>query len=234
MMKNQEILEILKTDGYCKIPAFFSKDEICSIKKSLKSIYDQINTGDQIDIPGNITPNSYSTGKSIRIYPPISYQFFPEIRRFHEKWLTDLTDDFFDGCNQKGLQVFSSYEYIQASNVSELPRNSYMHVDPYHALKFISHMEDANEINGALQVIPGTCWIGEKIRQENDINTLLNSDAYTFLKSKYYDKSLEEKITYIDSTMGELIILNTDVVHCGGVLKESGAERTSINYHNRK
>lgn len=233
-MKNQEILELLKTDGYCKIPAFFTINEIDSIKKKLKMVYDQMSTGDQLDIPGSVTPNSYSTGKSIRIYPPISYNLFPEIRRFHESWLTDLADDFFNGCSQKGLQVFSSYEYIQASEVPELPRNSYMHVDPYHALKFISHMEDVNEINGALQVIPGTCWIGEKIRQENDIKNLLNSDAYTFVKSKYYDKSLEEKIIYVESTMGDLIILNTDVMHCGGVLKESGVERTSINYHNRK
>jgi ectoine hydroxylase-related dioxygenase (phytanoyl-CoA dioxygenase family) len=109
-----------------------------------------------------------------------------------------------------------------------------MHVDPYHALKFSTYLCDTSAENGALQVIPGSAWIGKRIRNENSIEALLNSDLYTFEKSKYYSKDLEEKRIFVEANAGDLLILDTDVIHCGGIIQKSGLERMTLIYHNRK
>lgn len=227
------ILRDINTQGYHKIPDFFSQDEIKVFKMSLDKVYSKISIGDQVDIPGNVTPNSYSTGKSMRVYPS-AYGYFPILSKLCEPWMFELADKFFGGCSQKCMQSFSTYETISSNEVSILPRNSYMHVDPYHALKFSTHLTDVDEKNGALQVIPETCWIGQKIRHENSIDSLLSSDVYTFSKSSYFDQELEKKTVYVNARAGDLIILNTDVMHCGGVLKASGLERMTVNMHYRK
>jgi len=63
---------------------------------------------------------------------------------------------------------------------------------------------------------------------------MLKSDLYTFKKSKYYDKTLEDKIVYIEGKAGDCIILDTDLIHCGGIIRDPGRERMTIIYHNRK
>jgi hypothetical protein len=226
-------LNSINEKGYALIPNFLGSNEVKNLKNSLFKIYSNYRLGDQIEIPGMSTPKQYSTGKSMRIYPP-AYCNFSEIENFKKDWLTQLTDAFFEGANNKGLQVFSSYETLSYREVNELPRNSHMHVDPYHSLKFFSYLTDTTKENGALQLIPGTSWIGKKIRKENSINELLTSDLYTFKKSNYYNSDLEKETTFIEGKAGDLIILDTDTVHCGGILVKPGLERLTIIYHNRK
>lgn len=229
----KDILDAVNTSGYYKISNFFNQVEISRLRKSLDEVYSKISIGDQIDLPGIITPNSYSTGKSMRIYPS-AYGIFPDLKRLCETWIFELSDKFFDGCSQKCMQSFSTYETLSIEEVSSLPRNSYMHVDPYHALKFSTHLTDTDEQSGALQVIPGTCWIGKKIRQENSLDSLLSSDMYTFSKSVYFDNDLEKRAVYVNAKAGDLVILNTDVMHCGGILKTPSLERMTVNMHYRK
>jgi ectoine hydroxylase-related dioxygenase (phytanoyl-CoA dioxygenase family) len=227
------LLKSINENGYALVPNFFNVNEVKNIRNKLLSIYAQYELGDQIELPGKSTHHQYSTGKSMRIYPS-AYDNFAEFVRFKESWLTQLTNTFFEGANNKGLQVFSSYETLSYNEVNELPRNSYMHVDPYHSLKFFSYLTNTTKENGALQVIPGTSWIGRRIREENNIEDLLNSDLYTFKKSKYYDSNLENKIEYVEGNAGDLVILDTDVIHCGGILLKPELERLTIIYHNRK
>ena len=109
-----------------------------------------------------------------------------------------------------------------------------MHIDPYHSLKFFCYLTDTTKENGALQVIPDTAWVGRAIRSENSLESLLSGDSYTFEKSRHYDSNLMEKKIYLEGKAGDLIILNTDIVHCGGQILENGLERMAIIYHNRK
>jgi hypothetical protein len=232
-MNKEEILKKVKKFGYAKIECFFNQLEVDSLKNKLTSIYEKIEHECQIDIPGGLTPKSYSTGKSIRIYPS-AYNNFSELSKFKNPFFSELSDDFFEGCFNKGLQTFSSYEYLCESEVKSLPRNSHMHIDPYHSLKFFSYLTDTNEDNGSLKIIPETSWIGKKIRKENNVDNLLTTDSYTFSKSKYYNEEIENSAIFIEGKAGDLIVLDTDVVHCGGIIKMNGLERMSIIYHNRK
>ena len=228
-----DVVEQVKKNGFFVIRNFFSDEEANSLKLKFKKVYSLCKTGDQIDIPGKISPNAYSTGKSARIYPEF-YNEFIELTKFKNPLLSEMSDLFFNGCSNKGLQTFSSYEYLCKDQVDSLPRNSYMHVDPYHSFKFFSYLMDTDKYNGALQVIPGTSWIGKSIREENTLESMLNSDSYTFAQSKHYTKNLEDQTIYISGKAGDLIILDTDVMHCGGIILSQGLERLSIVYHNRK
>lgn len=232
-MKEEEIVDHVKRNGFYVVKNFFQQEEVVSIKKKLKFFYEKCNLGDQLDLPNSITSNSYSTGKSMRIYPAW-YSYFPEFNKFNNESFSKMSDIFFAGCSNKNMQIFSSYETLSADNVETLPRNSYMHVDPYHSFKYFVYLMDTNKENGALQVIPGTSWIGKNIRSENSMDSLLNSDSYTFKTSKYYDKSLEDNILYIEGNAGDCIILDTDTMHCGGVILKEGLERLSIVSHSRK
>jgi len=229
----EKILEDVQKNGYSLIPGFFSQVEVNSLKEKLLHLYSQCKTGDQIDLPGLITPDSYSIGKSMRVYPSL-YPCFSEFQRFRDPELVELSEEFFGGCSQKGLQVFSSYEYLTEQEAKHLPRNSYMHIDPYHALKFSTYLCDVTAENGALQVIPGTVCIGKRIRDENTVESLLTSDMYTFEKSKYYSSELESKRMFIEAKAGDLLVLDTDIIHCGGLLQKPGLERMTVIYHNRK
>ena len=231
--KINQILDKIKKDGYVVIDNLFNPFEIESLKNKLLLIYNKCDIGDQIDISGSIEKNQYSIGKSMRIYPQF-YHYFSEFSKFKQPWIENLVDDFFVGSSNKGLQIFSSHDTLSYQQVDSLPRNSHMHVDPYHALKFLVYLTDTNKENGALQIIPKTSWIGNKIRNENSLEDMLKSDLYTFKKSKYYDKALEEKIVYVEGKAGDCIILDTDVMHCGGVIRASGLERMTLIYHNRK
>lgn len=227
------LFDVVKKNGYAFISNFFSPSEVSTLKNRLLKIYLQCSIGDQIDIPGKVIKNQYSIGKSMRIYPE-AYGEFPEFTRFQDNNLSNLVDDFFDKSFNKRLQVFSSYETLTYNDVSSLPRNAYMHIDPYHSLKFLCYLTDTNKSNGALQIIPETAWIGKNIRNENSIESLLSSDLYTFTKSNYYDKSYEDKIVYVEGKAGDLIILDTDTLHCGGIILDKGLERMTIICHNRK
>lgn len=228
-----DIVNLVRSRGFCKVPSFFSSSEVFDLKKRLQAVYNSCETGDQIDIPGIITKNQYSIGKAARIYPS-QYAGFPALQKFASQDLSVMSDLFFEGCNNKGLQVFSSYEYKSIFEVHDLPRNAFMHVDPYHSFKFFCYLTDTTKDNGALQVIPDTTWIGSAIRSENSLESLLGGDAYTLEKSRYRSNDLMEKRIYVEGSAGDLIILNTDVMHCGGQILSSGLERMTVIYHNRK
>lgn len=228
-----DIVDLVRSRGFYKVPSFFSNSEVFDLKKRLQAVYSLCEIGDQIDIPGTITRNQYSIGKAARIYPA-QYADFPALRKFASHDLSEMSDIFFEGCNNKGLQVFSSYEYRSIFEVDNLPRNAFMHVDPYHSFKFFCYLTDTTKDNGALQVIPDTTWIGRAIRSENSIDSLLSGDAYTLEKSRYHSNDLMEKRIYVEGNAGDLVILNTDVMHCGGQILVRGLERMTVIYHNRK
>jgi ectoine hydroxylase-related dioxygenase (phytanoyl-CoA dioxygenase family) len=50
----------------------------------------------------------------------------------------------------------------------------------------------------------------------------------------YESAYTEEQAIHIDVKAGDLLVLNTDNWHAGGIIQEDGEERMAIYYHNRQ
>jgi ectoine hydroxylase-related dioxygenase (phytanoyl-CoA dioxygenase family) len=99
-------------------------------------------------------------------------------------------------------------------------------------------LQETDEENGALFVIPESHDEGKHIR-ENMLEhkaTFNKGFSHRFVD---YDESFQSRYTeedkvFINATPGDLLVLNTDAWHGGGVLKSEERDRMAIYYHNRQ
>lgn len=233
----ETVTKEIKKNGFYKVKNVLDIESVNKLNSELKNFFDLLETGDECNLSSRsvVEKNAYGYGKILRISKD-SYNRFYELNKFvNIDWFDKLVDEYYGFCYNKKLQTFCTHDYISHEESSNPPRNSFLHVDPYQAIKFICYLSDTDENNGAFRCIPGTSNIGEKIRSEYSLQDLLNTTKYCFDESnKFFDSSMLKDLIYLDGKAGDVIIVNTDIIHGGGIIKNKNKFRKTVNLHNRK
>lgn len=151
------------------------------------------------------------------------------------KWLSELYDDelkavadlYYNGKKYSlHNEVFLAHEYKSDGYA----RNSDLHFDRRHALKFFYYLIDVDERCGPFSIAPGSHQACKKFRIKES--------------GKPYDKQLnrtkeipelqkyEKEVMPVVGQIGTLIVFDTDVLHKGGHVDE-GHERMIVRSHCR-
>lgn len=234
-MDLQSMVKEVKKYGFYKIPSFLSKEQVANLNTEFDSVFDKLSDGDQLEYPNNIEKDGYGFGKILRI-PRSHHSNLQNLSKYVDTdWFGPFTDKYYGKCNNKKLQTFCTHDYIPQNKCKNSPRNSFLHIDPYQAIKFLSFLTDTKKENGAFRCIPETAYIGEKIRSSYNLKELLNSDKYCFNEAnKFYDSKIVEQAIYLEAQAGDLFIINTDIIHGGGIIEKEGLSRRTLNLHNRE
>ena len=228
----EEVFDSIQKDGLCTIENFLDTDEVSSLKDELLNTFDQMQTGEEFTFP-NEKELSYPFGKICRVSGGYLGHFPNIVSSFNHSELHELTDRYFNKPHNKLFQVFFSHEYLTPDQTDGVTRNSVLHVDPYHAFKFMIYLTDCDEENGAFRYIKGSHIDGRLARESHEIGGLMG-DKYRFDKNpNLYEKYSEDDVVYASAKAGSLLIFTTDIIHGGGIIKREGLERIGIICHNR-
>ena len=141
-MDISEIVNTLKTDGVYLVENYLT--DYLPLRNELKSWYDKIPDGREAGINNGILElqGQYNSGKNLKISRN-SYGLFPNLSKVfvHDESISKIVDEFFGVPNNKGLQTFSTWEYIPIKDEKEYGRAQFLHFDPYHALKFFVYLK---------------------------------------------------------------------------------------------
>ena len=227
-----EVLSEINTHGLCKIDNFLNEEEINSLKIELSSTFSKMQTGEEFNFPDQ-SSLCYPYGKLARI-PGTRLSNFPHIvSSFNHPELHELSEGYFNKPYGRLFQVFFSHEYLVANQTDGSTRNSVLHVDPYHAFKFMVYLTDCDEDSGAFRYIKGSHIDGRKTREQHDIGDLMG-DKYRLDENPYLsEKYSEDQVVYASAKAGSLLVFTTDIIHGGGIIKKEGLERIAIICHNR-
>tara|TARA_Y100000361_G_scaffold142232_1_gene148073 strand:- start:836 stop:1546 length:711 start_codon:yes stop_codon:yes gene_type:complete len=228
----EDVLATIQQDGLCKIDNFLNEQEIQLLKDELLLSFNSMETGEELNFPEQ-KELSYPFGKICRV-PGVYLNNFPNIvASFNHPELHELTDRYFNRPHQKLFQVFFSHEYLTPDQTNGATRNSVLHVDPYHAFKFMIYLTDCDEESGAFRYIKGSHIDGQKTREGHSIEGLLG-DKYRLDENPYLsEKYSEDQVVYASAKAGSLLVFTTDIIHGGGIIQKEGLERIGIICHNR-
>jgi hypothetical protein len=234
------VCEIFSTYGVLRVKSFFSIDDILSVRKELLKYYDKTppNTNVAFGLLGIGKHGDYECGQALRIANNY-FKRFPNTTALvsKEDSLNHFLNHFFPPPNKKLLQIFSTYDYIKIKE-TEMPRNAWLHFDPYEAIKYAVMLQDTDQSNGCLFVIPKSQSEGKYIRESLMEHKVTYKGGLSHRFVDYRDKIKsnysEQDIVFVDTKIGDLLILNTDCWHGGGIIQEEGKERIAIYYHNRR
>ena len=183
---------------------------------------------------------TYSSGKHLRVTPN-QYLHFPELLEvIKSPYLMSLAANYLGDLMNYTMQVFMSHEYnvILKEDLVNVRSNSHLHWDPYHSLKFMLYLTDVDERNGATCYVPGTRSLGQEYRESRmDITSTLGLEGGVPNRLKDYEKYpkySEEDAIPVVAKAGDLLVFDTDALHCGGNIQEAGLERKIILLHNRR
>ena len=172
----EKVFNTIQEEGLCKIDNFLSEKETLLLKNELLSTFNTMETGEELNFPAQ-KELSYPFGKICRV-PGSHLKNFPNIlTSFNHTELHELTDKYFNKPHHKLFQVFFSHEYLTPNQTDGTTRNSVLHVDPYHAFKFMIDLTDCDENNGAFRYIKGSHIDGQKAREGQSVEGLLG-DKY--------------------------------------------------------
>ena len=234
-MDISEIVHKLKSDGLYLIENYLT--DHLPLRNELKSWYDKIPDGREAGINNQVLEiqGEYTFGKNLKVSRN-SYGLFPELSKVfvHNEFVSQIVDDYFGIPNNKGLQTFSTWEYIPIKDEKDYGRAQFLHFDPYHTLKFFVYLDDVDKDNATTFYIPKTRKIGEYLRKNRMMDA---GDGYQGgLPHRIIDypdiKVIEDDIVHVKAKAGSMLIFDTDVIHGGGILKSG--ERMVVLYHNRK
>ncbi len=130
------------------------------------------------------------------------------------------------------LQIFLTYEN-KVLPKEQWARNQHPHFDPYHALKFLLFLTDVSKETGAFACVPGSVETGKMLRGRNPLQKNLQTHAYTLEHHPDF-AHLADDLVYMEGEAGMLLVIDTDMIHGGGILLREGSERKVINVHNRR
>lgn len=237
----EDACELYEQYGVLKVLGYFDSESVNNVRVELSAVYDKIPdfTNVEFGYAGIQKHNIHESGKSMRIINPKYYKTFPQMVSLiaADQHLDRFLNHFYPPPNRKLMQIFTTHE-SHAIAGAEVPRNSWLHFDPYPALKYAVMLQETNEDNGALFVIPGSHPEGKEIRE-----TLLGhkgsfkkgfSHRFVDYEDIYESQYSEDDKIYIDASVGDLLVLNTDTWHGGGVLRSEDRDRMAIYYHNRQ
>jgi|TARA_R110002096_G_scaffold20180_2_gene67154 hypothetical protein len=237
----EDACKVYEQYGVLKVLGYFNLEQINNVRNELSAIFEKIPdfTNVEFGYAGIRKHNTHESGKSIRIINPKYYKTFSQMTSLvaDDGHLDRFLNYFYSPPNRKLMQVFTTHEYKIVED-ADIPRNSWLHFDPYPALKYAVMLQETDEENGALFVIPESHDEGKHIR-ENMLEhkaTFNKGFSHRFVD---YDESFQSRYTeedkvFINATPGDLLVLNTDAWHGGGVLKSEERDRMAIYYHNRQ
>ena len=116
------------------------------------------------------------------------------------------------------------------------PRNSYLHFDPYASLKFFLFLSDTDADGGATHYVPQSHKVGRSYR-EKKLNLGDTTGMHGGCKHRLEDYTDTPEYTQKDAVpviakRGDLLVIDTDTLHYGGVLRKE-TSRKVILLHNR-
>ena len=240
--RKTKIEEDLKKQGYSLVKDWFSPQQAEEIKLELLHIYDQIPEQKILDIshPQQATVDKeYKAGKAITL-KPVGYTIIPKlVELFAEnEELNTVVESYLGKTYQKLMQIYSTYETCVVSD-EEKGRQADLHIDPHASLKFAVFPIGSTKESGALRIIPGSREEGKKIRE----SFILPAGPHAGYLGGYPHRMMdfpadmvtfqEEDAQYLECSPTDLVILDTDIYHGGGVLLEDGKERLAVYLHNR-
>ena len=233
--------KLYEQHGVLKVQKYFTVEQIESVRNELSAVFNKVPdfTNVEFGYAGIRRHNVHESGKSLRIINPKYYKTFSQMISLiaDDSHLDMFLNNFYKPPNRKLMQVFTTHEYKVVTG-EEVPRNSWLHFDPYPALKYAVMLQETNEENGALFVIPGSHDEGRHIR-ENMLEHKASfkkgfSHRFIDYQDTFKSRFTEDDKVFIDASPGDLLVLNTDAWHGGGVLKSEQNDRMAIYYHNRQ
>lgn len=227
--------------GVLKVEKYFTTEQIDNVRTELTAVFDKVPdfTNVEFGYTGIRKHNVHESGKSLRIINPKYYKTFYYMISLiaDDSHLDKFLNYFYPPPNRKLMQVFTTHEYKVVEG-EEIPRNSWLHFDPYPALKYAVMLQETNEENGALFVIPESHDEGKYIRQNmlEHKASFKKGFSHRFIDYKeiFESRYSDNDRTYINASPRDLLVLNTDAWHGGGVLKTEKNDRMAIYYHNRQ
>lgn len=227
--QEKEIVEeVTDGSGVYVIPNFLDQHLIEEFIEETERTFSTMEDGDVLNPPHPIEQNGYWTGKSLRVHPNEYMQYIPKIVTYfrNNEFFSNVLEQYYGGPCDKFQQFVFSREYKLASDFPQYVRSGNMHVDMYQALKFNFYLTDCTKGSGAFRYHPGTHKLGEEYRRKGGIFIHDNKELW--------DKYNDENCTYAEGPAGSLLILDTSVLHAGGLILEEGLERRTIMIHNRR
>ena len=169
-----KIIKIFLITIFLSSGAFAGSDgEIKLSKKAkpAKDCFEKVNENCNAITENNTMANEpeggFPQGKNLRVMPS-SYGAIPNIVKqvFESKTVNKVIDEYYGQSCKRFLQVFASWEKRVVTN-ENLGRHSWLHADPYAALKFAFFPFGATKDNGAPMVVPKSRAEGKIIREQS-------------------------------------------------------------------
>ena len=171
-----------------------------SLIASFDSVFDSIPTSKQYEHSESLKDiGDYKNGKFLRIFPNAYHEYADLVTVYQTSFFRSIASSFYKCPHEFGKQFFLSHEYI-VQPTSELPRNAYMHMDPYQALKFIIYLTDTTKENGAFRYVPNTVRLGRALREEFCKDDEGRRDAYRVDYHKFITYS-DEDVKYCEASL---------------------------------
>ena len=222
----EEAFSTIQKEGLFKVERFLNDKEVQSLKNELISTFDTMETGEEFSFPDH-KESSYPFGKICRVSGGYLNSFPNILASFNHTELHALTDKYFNKPHQKLFQVFFSHEYLTPDQTDGATRNSFLHVDPYHAFKFMIYLTDCDENSGAFRYIKGSHIDGQEAREGHSVEGLMGDKYRLDENPDLFNKYSEDDVVYASGKSGDLLVFTTDII------KKEGLERIGIICHNR-
>jgi len=243
-----QYVHAVKTQGFCLIKNWFTQEQVKEITEELESLYKRVPQGGSavVEHAFQVTHGDFAQGKDLILRPP-AYSYIKNIQKYimNSQPLNDVLDEHYGKGCQRFLQTFSTMENTVVDK-KDLARHSWMHVDPFASLKFAFFPYGSTAKTGALRVIPNSRQEGATIRQhfmktENPLSKnpqgLRGGIAHRLIDFQKECPDLvtrrEEEAVFIEASPCDLVIVDTDVYHTGGEMKEQNKTRMAVYIHNR-
>jgi ectoine hydroxylase-related dioxygenase (phytanoyl-CoA dioxygenase family) len=234
----------IKEQGYAIIKDALSVEQADNLKSEMTEAYNKVpENGVGIFDTDSFDPRMsghFEQGKSMLVYPP-AYKYFKYMSEyfFGSQFINTVIEMYYGGRCNKFLQTYSTYESNVVDN-SELDRHSWMHVDPYQALKVAFFPLGSTIKSGALRVIPNSRQEGSIIRQQfmsQNPKGLRGGIAHRMVDFREHCPTLitrnEDEAIYLECNPTDICFLDTDTYHGGGLVTDNNLERMAFFIHNR-
>jgi hypothetical protein len=232
-------LALLKKEGFLFVRNFLSPADLGRATQEFDGLFKEIPIFSQSHLNSTHithTPDGYSGGKHL-VVNRSSYQSIPNITDlFNSEWARSLVNGYCGANADFMMQVFMSEESVTRSSKEEWDRNNWLHFDPYPSIKFLLYLTDVDETTGASGVITGSRPIGRSYREKlnlSDNSGLHGGCPHRLEDWEEHPSYSNECVKFATLKAGGLLVLDTDVLHCGGIMLKPDTLRKCVIIHNR-
>ena len=216
----QDICFRLKSDGFCIVNNYV--DHIEKLKPECDILLDSYKEQNNRGV--------YAFGDvAIANSPTDLQENAPNIfELFHSAPFKKVFRYFSDNDAEFCKQIYYTHDYTMQRG---LARNGYLHFDRMRSIKFLLYLSDVNVDSGPFSVVPGSHFLGAKLRQKSNEETKQYEEVKNRIDIDFPDVVPHpEQLLPIVGNAGTLIVFDTDIFHLGGLVKE-GHERKLMRSH---